>query len=122
MEHRWGHRHKIDRFVRLKLRNGRKAFGRIRDVSISGAWVTTGLSARVLSYVQIGFVVIEAGRKTMSHIEGLIVRVAHRGFGVEWCEFAHPAVLSLRSLSPDARSKRDSSVQPSYSPHHANRD
>jgi hypothetical protein len=91
MERRWGHRREINRFVRLRMRNGLRGFGRICDVSISGAWIATRLPAKLLTYVQVGFTAIQKGRKTVARVEGLIVRMASHGFGVEWCEFAHPA-------------------------------
>jgi hypothetical protein len=82
------------------MRNGGKGFGRIRDVSISGAWIASGLPAQLLSYVQVGFTTMRKDRKTVARIEGLIVRVANHGFGVEWCEFAHPAVLAILLVRP----------------------
>jgi hypothetical protein len=100
MEHRWGHRREINRFVRLRMRNGLRGFGRIRDVSISGAWIATGLPAKLLSYVQLGFTAIRHGRKTVARVEGLIVRLADHGFAVEWCEFGHPAVLAILMVQP----------------------
>jgi hypothetical protein len=32
---------------------------------------------------------------TAARVEGLVVRLAQHGFGVEWREFAHPAVLAI---------------------------
>ena len=100
MEHRWGHRREINGFVQLQMRNGLKGFGRIRDVSISGAWITTKQPATLLSYVQVGFTAMRRGRKTVARIEGLIVRIANQGFGIEWCEFGHPAVLAILLARP----------------------
>jgi hypothetical protein len=100
MEHRWGHRREINRFVRLRMRNGLRGFGRIRDVSISGAWIATGLPAKLMCYVQVGFTAMRHGRKTVARVEGLIVRLAGHGFGVEWCELAHPAVLAILMVHP----------------------
>jgi hypothetical protein len=100
MEHRWGHRREINRFVRLRMRDGLRGFGRIRDVSISGAWISTGLPAKLMSYVEVGFTAIRHGRKIVGRVEGLIVRVAGHGFGVEWCELAHPAVLVILMVHP----------------------
>jgi hypothetical protein len=100
MEHRWGHRRQINRFVRLRMRNGSRGFGRIRNVSISGAWIATGLQAKLLSYVEIGFTAMRHGRKTVARVEGLIVRLASHGFGIEWCELAHPAVLAILMVRP----------------------
>ena len=94
------HRHEINRFVRLRMRNGLRGFGRIRDVSISGAWIATGLPAKLLSYVQVGFTAMRKGRKTVARVEGVVVRIANQGFGVEWCELAHPAVLPILMVRP----------------------
>jgi len=100
MEHRWGHRREVNRFVRLRMRSGLIGFGRIRDASISGAWVATKLPAKLMSYVQIGFTAMQNGRRTVARVEGLIVRIASHGFGVEWREFAHPAVLAILMVRP----------------------
>lgn len=43
---------------------------------------------------------MQKGRKTVARVEGLIVRNANQGFGVEWCEFAHPAVLAILMVRP----------------------
>jgi hypothetical protein len=40
------------------------------------------------------------GRKTVTRVEGLIVRAANQGFGVEWCELAHAAVLAILMVRP----------------------
>jgi hypothetical protein len=100
MEHRWGHRREINRFVRLKTGGGTMGFGCIRNVSISGAWIATRLPARLMSYVQIGFTAMQNGRGRMASLEGLIVRTASDGFGVEWRELAHPAVLAILMVRP----------------------
>jgi hypothetical protein len=69
------------------------------DVSISGAWIATGLPANCCR-MQVGFTAIRIGRKTMARVEGLIVRLADHGFGVEWCELAHPVVLAILMVHP----------------------
>jgi hypothetical protein len=100
MEHRWGHRRTIDVFVRLKLRSGFGRFGRLRNVSISGGWVTTELPARPMSYVQLQFAAMQNGRRTVVRVEGQVVRNAPHGFGIEWYEFAHPAVVAILAAHP----------------------
>jgi hypothetical protein len=100
MEHRWGHRREIKRFVRLTMGNGVKGFGRIHNVSVSGAWIATGLPVKLLSYVDVGFTAIQRGRQTAARVEGLVVRLAQHGFGVEWRGFAHPAVLAILMVRP----------------------
>jgi hypothetical protein len=100
MEHRWGHRQAIDKFVRLKLRSGFGGCGRLRNVSISGAWVTTELPVRPMSYVQLQFVAMQEGRRSVVQVEGQVVRTSPHGFGIEWYEFAHPAVLAFLTAHP----------------------
>jgi hypothetical protein len=116
MEHRWGHRREIDRFVRLKTRSGRQGFGRIRDVSISGAWIATALPAKLLSYIEVGFTAIQKGRKTVARVEGLVVRLASHGFGIEWCELAHPAVLAILLARPYRSEVSDATHRPGSPP------
>ena len=65
------------------------------DVSMSGTWIMTKLPATLWSYVEVGFTAVRRGRKTVARVEGLIVRIANQGFGVEWCQFGHPAVLAI---------------------------
>ena len=45
--------------------------------------------------MEVGFSVMHQGRGVVAQVGGVIVRIAHGGFGVEWCEFAQPAVLAM---------------------------
>ena|ERR1700760_3160598 len=100
MEHRWGYRRVINRFVRVRTGIGETGFGCIRDVSISGAWIATRLPGQLMSYVEIGFTAMQGGRIRVIRLEGLIVRAADDGFGVEWDELGHPAVLAILMVRP----------------------
>ena len=95
MEHRWGHRREISRAVQLGTRSGVAARGRISNVSISGAFVTSSLPASLYSYVEIQFTALLDGKRTRMTVEGQVVRKEPGGFGVEWCEFAPEAVRAL---------------------------
>ena len=98
MEHRWGHRREIDKGVRLKLCDGRTGFGRLRNLSVTGAWITTDLPGRLLSVVEIGFTRSEENRRVLTHESGRIVRIAWHGLAVEWVEFAPAGVLALLAM------------------------
>lgn len=97
MEHRWGHRREVNRQVRLEMPDGIRGWGRIGDVSISGAWITSGLPARLMACVRIGFTTADSRRKIMAWAEGVIVRIAGAGFGVEWCELVPPTLIGTLS-------------------------
>jgi len=110
MEHRWGQRLEVKRLVRLTLRSGLCGWGHIRNISVSGAWITTRMKARLMAYVEVGFTALTGRRRTVAKVEGQIVRISRDGFGIEWCELAHPAVLEMLQVHP-------------YRPeHHARRD
>lgn len=100
MEHRWGHRREIDKGVRLKLCDGRTGFGRLRNLSVTGAWITTELPGRPLSVVEVGFTRADGNRRVLAHESGMIVRIAWHGLAVEWFEFAPAGVLALLALPP----------------------
>jgi hypothetical protein len=46
----------------------------------------------------------------VARVEGLIVRLANHGFGIEWCELAHPAVLAILMVRP-SRSQMSTAKQ-----------
>jgi hypothetical protein len=58
------HRREINRFVRLRIRNGLRGFGRIRDVSISGGWIATEQPPKLMSYVQVLAILLVHPRKS----------------------------------------------------------
>src|SRR5262249_49918931 len=88
MEHRWGHRRAISRPVQLQTRSGVAATGRITNVSISGAFVSSALSVGLYSYVHVEFAAMLHGERTHMTVEGQVVRKDNSGFGIEWTEFA----------------------------------
>ena len=107
MGHRWGQRVQAAIRVKLRGRPGAIGSGCIRDLSISGTFVETGLSLPLLTRVEID--TGSQGRASMGsrRLSGRVVRRNAIGFGVEWCEFAPKAVLTLLAqtqlLRPDWR-------------------
>jgi len=92
VEHRWGERHSVRTRVALRAR-GLQGIGYVRDVSVSGALLVTGLRASLMAFVRIALPA-RAGMSAMS-IEGQVVRHTEDGFAVEWCELAPEAVRAF---------------------------
>jgi hypothetical protein len=84
MEHRWGERLSLWADVRVHY-CGESADGRVRDASLSGAYVETPL--RLPSYCR-----IELEFHGVA-IPACVVRQNATGVGVEWCEFAPSAII-----------------------------
>jgi hypothetical protein len=95
MEHRCGDRRPANLAVRLILPPEEMLLGRIRDLSLSGAFVQTHRELRPLTRVIVelqamlpGLTARAAGRR----IEGFVVRNAATGVGIEWSDFAPPLI------------------------------
>src|SRR6185369_3712629 len=88
MDHRWGQRVAVDLAIQLLCHPRTIAVGRLMNVSVSGAYVRTGLIPALLAPVRIlGFLSeIEGTRREA--IEGYVVRREREGFGIEWFELA----------------------------------
>jgi hypothetical protein len=87
MEHRLGTRHAIDLEVYLRTWGSTvSAKGRLKDLSVSGAFVTTQLPCQPMLHIAVQIVPISHSRRNCVPVEGLITRVAADGIGVEWDE------------------------------------
>ena len=94
MEHRLGTRHAIDLEVYLRTWGSTvSARGRLKDLSVSGAFVTTQLPCQPLLHVAVQIVSTAHSRRNCILVEGLIARVAADGIGVEWDEL-QPELLA----------------------------
>jgi hypothetical protein len=88
MDHRWGQRVAVDLAVQLLCHPRTIAVGRLMNVSVSGAFVRTGLVPALLAPVRIlGFLSEHEGMRREA-IEGYVVRRERGGFGIEWFELA----------------------------------
>jgi hypothetical protein len=88
MDHRWGQRVAVDLAVQLLCHPRTIAVGRLMNVSVSGAFVRTGLVPALLAPVRIlGFLSETEGTRRAA-IEGYVVRRERDGFGIEWFELA----------------------------------
>jgi PilZ domain len=99
MEHRWGNRQDVNRVVDIGTRSGALVRGKVRNVSLSGAFVQADVPVGLFSYVKIQFVGIRGGESVATQIEGQVVRQGSGGFGIEWLDFATEAVRLLTDSS-----------------------
>jgi hypothetical protein len=99
MEHRWGERVRVDFPVRITALRFSMRDGRLADLSVSGALLKTVLDLRVLSRIQIAIVMPLWPKHDAPLVEAYVARKYRDGFGVEWCEFAPPAVTRLLSAT-----------------------
>lgn len=91
MEHRWGERFRINQTVTVRDAKGWTAVARLRDVSISGAFIECRHPFDTASWVTIHFG--HGGRSVA--VDGFIARWTREGLGIEWSEFAPEVVTEL---------------------------
>jgi PilZ domain-containing protein len=107
VEHRWGERLSVRTRVAIRTRGGSQGIGYLRDVSMSGALLPSGVRASLMSRVRVFFT--EGPFRGGLSIEGEVVRFTEDGFAVEWRELAPEVVRSLTQAesSADARVNRN---------------
>ena len=120
MEHRWGTRVELDAPAELSTTEGVCTDGRVRNASLSGAFVET--SARVPLLSRIALRPLIAGG---SWLDACVVRVEATGLALEWLEPGlHPvsALLAMRSPSapfaPAHRNPKNEQVVPIFPDRH----
>ena len=94
MEHRWGRRFPLNAAVKLRLRTGAVVAGRIANASISGAFVNAASGLPIYTYVLLDLDSDGARQSGPECIPAYVVRVALDGVGLEWGEFAPPAIVA----------------------------
>jgi PilZ domain len=116
VEHRWGRRKPVYQLVHIRTAGGLAAQGHITNVSISGAFITTPLSAHLLSIVQIAFVPTNGRTRGPSALIAQVVRRTAEGLGVEWCcEQAPDTVRGLGETASLREPAAEDSNTTSYS-------
>jgi hypothetical protein len=118
MEHRWGQRIAVDRAVRLTGRPSALGFGRLCNLSLSGAWIGTKLRLATGVRLYVSVEPVEPGSDAPSGVEACVVRRDATGLGVEWCDQASelvlqwlrhatgaPALGAARGFNPAARAR-----------------
>jgi hypothetical protein len=102
MEHRCGTRSPLRIAVRLSTRSGCGAVGRIENASVSGAFIRTRADLPAFTHV---LVEIQSEGAESEPVEAYVVRTTPTGVGLEWCEFAPPAIAAAFATATVGRSK-----------------
>src|SRR5688572_26334378 len=91
MEHRWGERVPLDLPVRLELAGELLGLGRLRNASISGAFIATDSKFPLLASLDVVLRIpaMPAGRL---ELPACVVRRDEGGLGVEWRDMACESV------------------------------
>jgi hypothetical protein len=92
MEHRWGQRHAFDQMVLLRAA-GWRVPGRVKDISISGAYVRCAVPDPGVVRIRLDF----RRHSRAAELIAYVVRRTADGIGVEWGEFGSQAVSRLLS-------------------------
>ena len=96
MEHRLGSRHMADVGVYLRTWGSTvSARGRLQNLSVSGAFISTLLPCRPLLHVTVQIAPEGRPRRSGPLLEGQIVRLAEGGIGIEWAELQPEVVAQL---------------------------
>lgn len=95
MEHRWGERVSVNVPVRLDVGLPSVAFGFIRDVSLSGAYLETSADLSPWTAVIVELPRGLPGLGEPHRIHALVIRRAARRLALEWSEFASEPIRTL---------------------------
>jgi hypothetical protein len=113
MEHRWGERIAVDIPVQVSVPPLIMGSGRVRNISISGAWILGRFDLPPLARA---FVVFDlaAGpdRSEQLPIACYIARVRPEGIGVEWRELAPQIVSDLMLFAAAPAAPRPATPEP----------
>ena len=91
---RWSRRITVDLPVQVNADGSPTIHGRLRDLSLTGAFVTTDRALRLHAYIEITIKPPETGHGAV-RLMARVTRQVEGGVGVEWCEFAPSAVTDL---------------------------
>jgi len=91
---RWSRRIAADIPVQVAADGSPTIHGHLKDLSLSGALLTTDHALRLHAYIEISIKALEMGRDVI-RLMARVTRNLEGGVGVEWCEFAPSAVTDL---------------------------
>jgi hypothetical protein len=113
MEHRWGERIAVDIPVQVSVPPLIMGSGRVRNISISGAWILGRFDLPPLARAFIVFD-LAAGpdRSEQLPIACYIARVRPEGIGVEWRELAPQIVSDLMLFAAAPAAPRPATPEP----------
>ncbi|MDB6085316.1 MAG: hypothetical protein JWN43_3197 [Gammaproteobacteria bacterium] len=95
MEHRWGQRVGVDIPVRITAHPFFVRAGRLANLSVSGALIRAGFELRLLARIQVAIELPQRSKHEAPTIPAYVARKFKDCIGIEWCEFAPPAVTRL---------------------------
>ena len=91
---RWSRRIAVDIPVQVAAVGSPTIHGHLKNLSLSGALVTTDHALRLHAYIEITFKPSQTGHSAV-RVMARVTRNLEGGVGVEWCEFAPSAVTDL---------------------------
>lgn len=95
MEHRWGARVDIDCAARLMLHDGAVGEGRLRNASISGAYIATAVRLAPLTPLNVVLTTGRGAQRRTLELPACVARFDRGGLAVEWRDMAVPALVEL---------------------------
>jgi hypothetical protein len=108
MEHRWGMRRPCRARVCISAGAGIAGTGRLRNVSMSGAFLETALPLPLSSQVEVA-VLRDDGSRHVVEFTATVVRAEPGGVGLEWCETASGSICSLLGCNLQCAATREHS-------------
>jgi hypothetical protein len=93
MEHRWGLRIPCCAAVRISSGAAVIDFGRMRNVSMSGAYIESSVALPLFAPFEIA--VLRGGRRCGAGLLASVVRCEAAGIGVEWAETIPGSICPL---------------------------
>jgi PilZ domain len=91
---RWSRRIAVDIPVEVAAVGSPTIHGHLKDLSLSGALVTTDHALPLHAYVEISIKPLNTEQRAV-RVMARVTRNLEGGVGVEWCEFAPSAVTDL---------------------------
>ena len=102
MEHRWGNRREISHAVRVRTKSGVIATGTLKNISVSGALLSTDAPLRISGRVEVQMFARSKVVRPFTAVAAHVVRACPEGFGIEWSELSPPAVRFLNTVLEEA--------------------
>jgi hypothetical protein len=93
MEHRWGVRRPCRARVHVSAGAGVAGMARLRNISMSGAFLETALALPLFSPVAIA-VLRNDGSRHAVEFSATVIRAEPGGVGIEWCVTADGSICS----------------------------
>jgi hypothetical protein len=106
MEHRWGQRRRCRARVCVSGGAGVGGTARVRDLSISGAFLETALPLQLYSQIALA-VLRDDGSKHLFEFTAAVVRTTPDGVGIEWCEPVAGSVCQLLGCALECGAARE---------------